>query len=173
MEEIFELDQLTILQCKDLQFANTDSGYLSLTYQGKTYDRVNLTRLIPFQAKDEYISVSYEDEEKNFKEIGVIVSIKELVVEQYRIARDYLEFKYYMPEITKVHSIKDNNRGYILIKVDTNAGTKTLAIRDWYSNFKMLSSKMLYIVDADGNKYYAPDIYRLDKKSLYHIELFV
>lgn len=173
MDEIFEVDQLILLDCKSLQFSTNESGYLSLSYQGEHYDRVNLTRLIPFKSIDRYISVSYEDEEKNFKEVGVIKSIKELNQDQQMIVKEYLEFKYYMPEITKVHSIKDNNRGYIFVKVDTTSGTKTLAIRDWYSNFKMLSDKMLYVIDADGNKYFAPDIYKFDKKSLYHVEMFV
>lgn len=172
-EEIFEVDQLILLDCKKLQFSTNDSGFLSLSYQGEHYDKINLTRLIPFKSIDHYISVSYEDEEKNFKEVGVIQDMNELSEKQRKIVAEYLEFKYYMPEITKVYSIKDNNRGYIFVKVDTTSGTKTLAIRDWYANFKMLSDKMLYVVDADGNKYYAPDIYRLDKKSLHHIEMFV
>ena len=173
MDEIFEVDQLILLDCKSLQFSTNESGYLSLSYKGEHYDRINLTRLIPFKSIDHYISVSYEDEEKNFKEVGVIWNLKDLIEKQRFIVQEYLEFKYYMPEITKVHSIKDNNRGYIFVKVDTTSGTKTLAIRDWYSNFKMLSDKMLYVVDADGNKYYAPDIYKFDKKSLNHVEMFV
>lgn len=173
MEELFEVDQLILLECKKLQFSTNESGFLSLSYMGEHYDKVNLTRLIPFKTIDHYISVSYEDEEKNYKEIGVMKDIHELNEKQYKMVSEYLEFKYYMPEITKIHSIKDNNRGYIFVNVDTTSGTKTLAIRDWYSNFKMLSDKMLYVVDADGNKYYAPDIYKFDKKSLYHIEMFV
>lgn len=173
MEELFEVDQLRLLEGSKLKFSKNDSGYLSLYYDGKTYDKINLTRLIPFKTTDEYISVFYEDEEKNFKEVGVIRDIHDLKPEQYIIVSEYLEFKYYMPKITKVYSIKENSQGYIFVKVDTTSGIKTLAIRDWYANFKMLSDKMLYVVDADGNKYYTPDIYELDKKSLYQVEMFV
>lgn len=173
MEELFDIDQLKILDAKKLVFTWTESGYLSLHYDGQFYERVNLTRLLPFQMTECYISVFFEDEEKNFIEIGVIKDIKELKETQYTIVSDYLKFKYYMPEITKIHSIKDNNRGYIFVKVDTTSGTKTLAIRDWYSNFKMISEKMLYVVDADGNKYYIPNVLQLDKKSRYQLELFV
>lgn len=173
MDEVFELDKLVLLPGEKLKFERTNSGYLKLTYEGKTYDQVNLTRLIPFQSGDTYISVSYEDEEKNFHEVGVIQEVQALPKKQQEIVTEYLAFKYYMPEITRVYSIKDNNRGYIFVKVDTTSGSKTLAVRDWYANFKMLSDKMLYVVDADGNKYYISDIYKLDKKSLYYIELFV
>lgn len=173
MEELFEIDQLTILDANSLKFMSNDSGYLSLEYNNKQYNKVNLTRLIPFQTTNQYISVNYEDDEKNFHEIGVIKDIHELPEQQEKLVNDYLEFKYYMPEITKVYSIKDNNRGFLFVKADTTSGEKTIAIRDWYSNFKMLTDKMLYVVDADGNKYYAPDINCMDKKSRYQIELFV
>lgn len=173
MEEIFESDKLNILHGSSLNFIKNDSGFLSLEYEKRKYEKVNLTRLVPFYSKNTYISVSYEDEEKNFHEIGVIKDTSQLLKEQRKMIEEYLEFKYYMPKITKVFSIKENNRGYIFVKVDTTSGEKTLAIRDWYSNFKMLSEKMLYVVDADGNKYYSPDIYELDKKSLQCIEMFV
>ncbi|BCN30648.1 DUF1854 domain-containing protein [Anaeromicropila herbilytica] len=173
MEETYEVERLNMLHGSSLNFIKNDSGFLSLEFEKKKYEKVILTRLIPFYSKNTYISVSYEDEEKNFHEIGVIKDTKDLIKEQRKMIEDYLEFKYYMPKITKVHSIKDNNRGYIFVTVNTTSGEKTLAIRDWYSNFKMLNDKMLYVVDADGNKYYAPDIYELDRKSLQCIEMFV
>lgn len=173
LDDNYEVEKLIMLNGSSLRFIKNNSGFLTLEHGQKTYEKVNLTRLIPFVSKTKYISVSYEDQEKNLKEIGVIEDINHLLKEQRKIVEEYLEFKYYMPEITKVYSIKDNNRGYIFVKVDTSSGKKTLSIRDWYSNFKMLSEKMLYVVDADGNKYYTPDIYQLDKKSLQNIEMFV
>ena len=104
MEELFEIDQLTILDANSLKFMSNDSGYLSLEYKNKRYDKVNLTRLIPFQTTNQYISVNYEDDEKNFHEIGVIKDIYELPEQQEKLVNDYLEFKYYMPEITKIYS---------------------------------------------------------------------
>ncbi len=62
----------------------------------------------------------------------------ELDDEQYKLLDSYLEYKYYMPEITKVYSIKDNMRGAIFVKADTTSGQKTICIRDWYQNFRMI-----------------------------------
>ena len=172
MEE-FEIDKLILLNCGELEFAQEESGFVSLKYRGEEYKRVILTRLIPFYSKTTYISVAYENEEKEFKEIGVIKNIDDMTSEQRKLVDDYLEYKYYMPEITKIYSIKDNMRGYIIVTADTTSGKKTLRIRDWNSNFIMLSEKMLYVVDVEGNKYFSPDIYKMDKKSLANIELFV
>lgn len=172
-QEIYEVDQLNLLDCKQVVFEQEQSGFMTLKLGETKYNKVNLTRLIPFVSKEEYISVSYENEEKEFREIGVIRDIKELSEGQRQLVDEFLEFKYYMPEITKIHSIKDNRRGYIFVDVETTSGRKTLCIGDWYSNFKMLTKTKLYVVDVDGNKYYTPDIYKLDKKSLARIEMFV
>lgn len=172
-EEIFEIDRLEILDASKLTFFRDDSGFISLEYNGEKYYNVRLTRLIPFYSATTYISVAYDNEEREFKEIGVIKDMKELPKEQYELLNEYLEYKYFMPEITKIYSIKDNSRGFIFVDIDTTAGRKTICIRDWYSNFRMLTEKYLYAMDVDGNKYCCPDIEKLDKKSMSIIEIYV
>lgn len=171
-EEIYEVDKLTILDCTKLKFQKEKSGYLTLDFDGKIYHKVNPTRLIPFYSKTTYISIAYENDEKEFREIGVIKDMKELAEDQYRLLEEYLEYKYYMPEITKVYNIKDNMRGSIFVKADTTSGQKTICIRDWYQNFRLIGYDYLYVNDADGNKYFCPDIHKLDKKSRIVLEMF-
>ena len=48
----------------------------------------------------------------------------ELPPEQFELLNGYLEYKYFMPEITRVYSIRDNMRGAIFVKTDTTAGEK-------------------------------------------------
>jgi hypothetical protein len=172
-EEIYEVDKLNILDCTQLKFKREDSGYLTLEYAGKIYHKVNPTRLIQFYSKDTYISLNYEDEEKEFHEIGVIRKLSELEAQQRAIVETYLEYKYHMPEITKVYGIRDNMRGSIFVKADTTSGQKTICVKDWYQNFKMRGYDYLYVNDADGNKYFCPDIHKLDKKSQTILEMFI
>lgn len=171
-EEIYEVDKLAILECGKLKFTKESSGFLTLDFDGKIYHKVTPTRLIPYNSKTTYISIAYENDEKEFREIGVIKDMKELPQEQYDILDSYLEYKYYMPEITKVYNIKDNMRGAIFVKADTTSGSKTICIRDWYQNFRMIGYDYLYVNDADGNKYFCPDIHKLDKKSQLVLEMF-
>lgn len=173
IDELYEVDKLNIINCAELELTREESGFLTAVYQGKAYKKVNLTRLIPFITINEYISLTYENDEKEFREIGVIKDINEMSDNQRSIVDEFLSFKYYMPEITRIYSIKDNMRGFIFVDVDTTSGHKILCIRDWYSNFRMLNKNMLYVVDADGNKYFAPDVNKLDRKSLANIEMFV
>lgn len=171
-DEIYEVDKLTLLDCKKLTFRQEKSGFLTLGYEGKTYSKVDPTRLIPFISKTTYISLSYENEDKEFREIGVIKDMAELDSEQYTLLEKYLEYKYYMPEITKVYSIKDNMQGSIFVKADTTSGSKTICVRDWYQNFRILGANYLYVNDADGNKYFCSDINKLDRKSRNVLEMF-
>ena len=138
-QEVYEVDKLTLLDCKKIRLAKEESGFLTLDYEGRTYHKVNPTRLIPFYSKTTYISLSYENSEKEFREIGVI---------------------------------KDNMRGAIFVKADTTSGQKTICIRDWYQNFRMIGYDYLYVNDADGNKYFCPDIHKLDRKSRQVLEMY-
>lgn len=170
--EVYEVDKLTLLNCAEIHLKKEPSGYLTLEYGGKTYRKIDPTRLIPFYSKTKYISLHYENEEREFREVGVIKDMAELPREQFELLNGYLEYKYFMPEITRVYSIRDNMRGAIFVKTDTTAGEKTICVRDWYQNFRLLNGSYLYVNDADGNKYFCPDISKLDKKSLQVLEMF-
>ncbi len=172
-DEVYEVDKLNILAPDTLNFSREKSGFMTLIYDGKTYNKVNLTRLLPFQSETTYISISYENDEKEFREVGVIKDINEMPKEQMEIVKDFLEFKYYMPEITRIFSIRDNMMGYIFVSVDCTAGKKTICIGDWYTNFKVIRKNYLYVNDADGNKYFCADVTKLDKKSRNLIDMFI
>jgi hypothetical protein len=171
-EEIYEVDRLNLLDCKKLKISQEKSGFITVTYDGKTYHKVNPTRLQPFYSKTTFISLYYENDEKEFREIGVIKDMRDMSPEQFKLLDDYLEYKYYMPEISKIYSIKDNMRGSIFVKADTSSGQKTICIKDWYQNFKLIGYDYLYVNDADGNKYFCPDIHKLDRKSRTILEMF-
>ena len=172
-EDVYEVDKLNILDPAGLEFTREESGFLTLACNGKTYKKVNLTRLLPFETESSYISVSYENDEKEFREIGVIKDISELPEEQGKTAAGFLEFKYYMPEITRILSIRDNMMGHIFVEADCTSGRKTICIGDWYTNFKIIRNNYLYVNDADGNKYFCADVTELDKKSRNLIDMFI
>lgn len=172
-EQIYDIDTLVILKPEELCFCYEDSGYLTLSFGGKTYNKVSLTRLIPHMEKTEYISVTYQDEEKEWKEIGVIKDVAEFTGSQLEIVTEFLEFRYLIPVITKVYKIIDNRMGYLFIDVDTTLGKKKLAVNDWWHNFRFIRDKNISVTDADGNKYQIPDTDKLDKASIKKIQLFI
>lgn len=173
-ESLYKTDNLKILDTDKLHFSPEESGLLTLEYEGKTYHKINPTRLLPQTEKDKFISICYENDDKEFFEVGVIKDINDFKDEsQKKLVSDYLEFKYHMPEITKVYSIHDSMQGAIFVKCDTNCGSKTICVTDWNHNFKLRSGNYLYVNDADGNKFCCKDVYALDKKSIRVLENFL
>ena len=121
-QTVYEVDTLNLLPPDGIILKREESGFLSLEYDSKRYDRVSLTRLIPYIDEDKYISVSYNNEENEWKEIGVIKDINELPEGQRAIVAEFLSFRYYIPIITKINKITDNQLGYLLVESETTAG---------------------------------------------------
>lgn len=170
---IYDVDTLNILFPDKIGLTENESGYLSLSYDGKDYEKVDLTRLVPFNDENRYISVSYKNEEDEWKEIGVIKDLNELTDDVKSTVSAYLKLKYYIPEIKKIDKITDNQMGYLFLEAETTAGEKKIAVYDWWHNFRVIHGKMLAVTDADGNRYSVPDVDRLDKASLKKLQLFI
>ena len=158
---IYDVDTLNILSPDKIGLTETESGYLEFSYDGRDYEKVDLTRLVPF------------NDENEWKEIGVIKDLDDLSADTKKTADDYLKLKYYIPEIKKIHRITDNQMGYLFLEADTTAGEKKIAVYDWWHNFRVIHGKMLAVTDADGNRYSVPDVDRLDKASIKKLQLFI
>lgn len=170
---IYNVDTLNILSPDKIFLTENESGYLSLSYDGKEYEKVDLTRLVPFNDENKYISVSYKNEEDEWKEIGVINDLNELPTDMKNTADGYLRLKYYIPEIKKINRITDNQMGYLFLEAETTAGEKKIAVYDWWHNFRVIHGKMLAVTDSDGNRYSVPDVDKLDKASIKRLQLFI
>ena len=170
---IYDVDTLNILSPDRITLTENESGYLSLSYEEKDYEKVDHTRLVPFNDENKYISVSYKNEEDEWKEIGVIKDLNELPTDMKNTADGYLRLKYYIPEIKKINRITDNQMGYLFLEAETTAGEKKIAVYDWWHNFRVIHGKMLAVTDSDGNRYSVPDVDKLDKASIKRLQLFI
>lgn len=170
---IYDVDKLNILSPEKISITENESGYLKLSYDGKDYEKVDLTRLVPFNDENKYISVSYKNEEDEWKEIGVIKDLNELTDDIRNTVTAYLKLKYYIPEIKKINRITDNQMGYLFLEAETTAGEKKIAVYDWWHNFRVIHGKMLAVTDSDGNRYSVLDVDKLDKASIKRLQLFI
>ena len=100
---IYDVDTLNILSPDKIHLTESENGYLLFSYDGKDYEKVDLTRLVPFNDENKYISVSYKNEEDEWKEIGVIKNLDELTGDMKSTVSAYLKLKYYIPEIKKIN----------------------------------------------------------------------
>lgn len=160
---------LLFLKPKEAVFNKTTGGFLSLDYQGVHYERVDLVRTFPFTDPYAFISVRESNEAAN--EIGVIKDIS-LFKEEEGILKEQLEFRYHIPKIQKILSIKEEY-GYAYFEVKTDYGDCRFAISIGRGSVISISDTKLLIIDLDGNRFEIPDIGTLSAAELKKIDLFL
>ena len=150
-----------------VKFETLENGFLKLTLEDKVYDKVTLTRLLPYSQEEAYIAVI-----QNQEEIGIIKDLSELESKEYDQVIIHLNYKYYIPEITKINSVKEK-MGFLYINLDTKGGEKEICIADFVSNIRLIKENLLSITDVEGNKYRMSNIQKLDKDSRQKIDVFL
>lgn len=155
------------IDTKKAQFETLESGFLKLSLEGKVYDKVTLTRLLPYSQEESYITVIQGQEE-----IGIIKDLSALDKQQYNKVTAHLNYKYYIPEITKINSVKEK-MGFLYIDLETTGGQKEICIADFVSNIRIIKDNLLSITDVEGNKYRMSNIGALDKESRQKIDVFL
>ncbi|MDA3730124.1 DUF1854 domain-containing protein [Niameybacter massiliensis] len=151
-----------------IQIEKMPSGFLKVIKDGETYEKVNVVRLFPYQYEKKYIALL--DQEN--KEITILKDLNDLKEEERTLLLDYLSYKYYMPEITKVNQVKEK-MGFLYVDLDTTAGKKEVCIADFVSNIRLIKNKILSITDVEGNKYRISDFNTLDQLSKQKLDVFL
>ena len=151
-----------------IQIEKMPSGFLKVIKDGETYENVNVVRLFPYQYEKKYSALL--DQEN--KEITILKDFNDLKEEERTLLLDYLSYKYYMPEITKVNQVKEK-MGFLYVDLDTTAGKKEVCIADFVSNIRLIKNKILSITDVEGNKYRISDFNTLDQMSKQKLDVFL
>ena len=117
--ETEEMTAVRYLTKDNAVFERTQGGFVSLTFEGKTWDRVQVIRLFPFTEPNGFISIRTVEERS--REIGVIKDLKDVSKETKKLLLEQLNLHYFTPIIQKVLSIKDEY-GYAYFHVLTDRG---------------------------------------------------
>ena len=117
--EVEEMTALRYLTKENAVFARTEGGFISLEFDGKKWERVQVIRLFPFTEPDQFISIRTVEERS--KEIGVIEDMKKVSKETRKMLEEQLKLHYFTPVIQKVLDIKDEY-GYAYFHVMTDRG---------------------------------------------------
>ena len=149
------------LLIEKLIFIANENKTLALKYDGREYSSIKLKRCFPFLSPNQFISVIDSDSNE---EIGIIKDLNELSKEQLDLANIELEFRYFVPIITKVIKVKEK-RNFATLDVITNAGKKTITLQDIPFNINLHHNGQVIIKDVDGNLYEVSNEYLLSKDS--------
>ncbi len=161
------MNDIHLLDTAKLCFSLNENGIVSLRYEDKDYSPVQLVRLFPFRAKDEYIAVRMDKEE-----LGIIEKLSAMPKDQQKILNDYLSYKYFIPQIQKIHKVEEK-LGYVYMDIRTIMGEKTICIADASTNVRQIKEDYITIVDVQGNRYYLDGLENLEKKTRRVIELYL
>ena len=142
------------------------NGFLTLEHNGKTYEKVIISRLLPYLMPDNYISV----QEKN-GEIGIITDLSLLEPEQTGILRAKLERRYFTPSVIGIKNITEKMH-FTFIEAKFADAEKELCISEPTKNIFMVGD-IVYISDVEGNRYKIEDIEILDKRNKSKIEGYI
>ena len=147
------------LNVKELIFSCDDEKVLSLQYKDKDFKAIKLKRCFPFSSPDQYISVVDSDSNE---EIGIIENLKDLDEKMYDLALNELNFRYFLPIITKVTKVKEK-RNFATLEAKTLSGDKTITIQDIPFNINLHNNGKVVIKDVDGNLYEVSNDYLTSK----------
>ena len=177
-EKLEELVKITYLTPENTVFRTTEGGFVSMEIIGGAfYPRVNMYRIFPFRAPNEYISVrDPNDKEENFRlknvEVGIIRDLSIFDSQQAEIINTELARRYFLPEITEVTDVKEEY-GYCYWKVETDAGNIRFTSRSGNNVLIPKGGYNIIVIDVDGNRYEIKDYSKLNNKVQKIIESYL
>lgn len=166
-----EMVKMTLLNRQNASFQKTSGGDLHLTFQGVSYERIQLVETFPFT--DPYVYLSVRDTKGKHKEIGMIEDLEaDFDLDTISLIKDYLEQHYHMPAIEKIIRAKENG-SYTDFTVLTNYGENQFSLRANGSHITALSENRLIIQDLENNRFEIPDKNKLSAKELKLLDVFL
>ena len=118
----------------------------------KSYTGVKLRRAFPLEIGTDYIG--FFDTEG--KEIGILKTLDALDYDSKKEIEKELEKVYFQPQILAFNHL-DEEFGVLRGEIETTRGPRSLEIRGYRTNVRILSEKRAIVVDVDGNRYLIED----------------
>ena len=169
-EEAIAEDRVAIryLTPQTAVFSSTDGGFAALTFEDKTYRRVDFYLAFPFTDPEGWISV--RESEENGREIGLIEDLSIFDDATKTLIKSQLSLRYFTPVILKVREIKEEF-GYSYWNVLTDRGDCRFTCDQ--NGVAKLSDTRLLISDVDGNRFEIPSVEALTPKELRMVDLYL
>lgn len=152
---------------ENCSFSMSEEGFLTCTIDGNKLDHVVVVRALPFSLPEEFLSVLKEDEEQ-----GMIRRLSDFDPKTMELLRKQLDFRYFTPQITQIHSIEENV-SFLFFKLETTSGPKEICVTDIAKNLVLIDDDRVFLTDVEENRFIIPSIKALDKQSRQKIEIYI
>ena len=151
---------IKLLDPTKIRIYRDENGNLRLrTGVGVECRVLKVVRNFPITMPWRYITLFDE----NQKEIGILKDVNQLDKESAKVLKEELERVYFIPKITKIHSIKEEY-GVLIWNTDTDKGSRTFEVTSRH-NIRKIGNNHVIVKDADGNLYDIPNLKNLDERS--------
>ncbi len=143
---------MNMLDHNKIKFEKSETGALNIVLEDKkVIERVHCIPMFPFSDHDNFVSIACK-KGSEFEEVGIIKHLKEISSLQQNLIREDMKFRYFIPEIIDIKSIKET-KGIWACEVVTDRGEKTFYIRDRRENITIKDDSRIIITDIEKCRY--------------------
>lgn len=178
LNDLFHHRKSAMLTPANAKFIRSAGGLVSMTLQNEdgteeSFERVVIIRAFPITNPDDFLSVREPGRDgSRGDEIGLIETLTLFDPETVALIREELDRRYFIPEITRIFSMKEKY-GYHYTEAQTSAGRVKFVMNNPSNNIRTLEDGRVLITDTDGNCFCLPDPSKLDKQSFRLIEIYL
>ncbi len=141
-------------------FSRGQGGVFQGVVEGKTYEELVVYRTFPFLYTTQYISIRNAKGE----ELGIIRDLGQLDEESGSELDRELQFRYFLPRVTRVDSVKQKSELW-LWDLQTSLGSTRIAMRNLHEHMQFPSGGRIILTDINGKRCEIEDWHALDSHS--------
>lgn len=156
---------IRILGPDDIYVSRSKGGVLQGVVNGQPYEELIVYRTFPFRYATEYISIR----DAKGEELGIVRDIAELNEESIAELEKELGFRYFLPRVTRVDSVKLKS-GLWIWELQTHLGPTRLAMRNLHEHLQYPGGGRVILVDLSGKRCEILDSRALDAHSRRQLE---
>lgn len=160
-----DLYEIRILNPEELYFSRGKGGVLQGVIEGKLFDELIVYRTFPLLYTTAYISVRNSKDE----ELGIIRDVAELGEESAMEITQELQFRYFLPKVTCVTSVKSKSDLW-LWELQTHLGPTRLVMRNLHDHIQYSEGNRILLTDINGKRCEITDWKALDIRSRKQLE---
>ncbi|MFC5407400.1 DUF1854 domain-containing protein [Cohnella soli] len=151
---------IRILDPEDAFFSRGPGGVFQGVLDGKTYPELVVYRAFPFLYVSHYISIR----DAKGEELGIVRDIGELDDESRTELERELQFRYFLPRVTRVDSVKNKSDLWIW-ELQTNLGPTRITMRNLHEYMQFPGGGRIILTDINGKRCEIADWKALDARS--------
>ncbi|MFC5529463.1 DUF1854 domain-containing protein [Cohnella yongneupensis] len=162
MTDVYDIRMLTP---DNTYFSRGKGGVLQGVVEGKPYEELVVYRAFPFRYATEYISVR----DPKGEELGIVRDLAELNEESAAELTKELQFRYFLPKVMRVDSVKLKSELW-LWELQTHLGPTRMAMRNLHEHLLYPGGGRIILTDLYGKRCEIPDWRALDAHSRRQLE---